>query len=151
MICSSLVDDYFLYFGHFLGSVVLGLGLWLHSLSAVHFGMSNGTILVQFIFREWYWWHFISIVTDLLEDTAHSELTDSKTHILLPNLLQCFLRFRCRSCFVNVSTGTGLHTCVFWFVVVCCKGLHLLLREVSTTKGNNTLIYGYKHKYLECK
>lgn len=29
-------------------SVVLGLGLWPHGLSVVHFGMSNGTILVLF-------------------------------------------------------------------------------------------------------
>jgi hypothetical protein len=61
-----------------------------------------------------------------------------------------FLCLRCGSCFVNVSTGTELHSSVFWLVIVFCDELCLLQRGVSLMRGKDyTDTYECKDKYLK--
>lgn len=53
-----------------------------------------------------------------------------------PHIASCVNRvliLRYRSCFVDVSTGTRLHSSAFSLVVFFCSGLYLLKKEVSLT------------------
>lgn len=44
-----------------------------------------------------------------------------------------------QGCFVDASTGTGLHSSAFWLAVVycSCSGLHLLQRDISLMRGED--------------
>lgn len=78
---------------------------------------------------------WVKILTLIKNTILLKKLPDPLAFMNLPlPFLQCSLSFRLRSCFLDVSILTGLHSSVFWLVVAYSICFCQLQREVSLMK-----------------
>ena len=106
--------------------------------------------LVKVMFKQSRWWDFMAVAPE--SPRRHSLTANALVSWLLQSFLpflKCSLNLRYKRCIDDVSSGPELHNSAFWLVVFFCNDLCLLQRGSSLMKGENSLICGYKTKYLE--
>lgn len=110
-----------------LCAVLIPCGLY-----PMHFGMSIVVVLVQFVFGQSHWWHFMGVASDI---TRRDNLTQIPWSSGSWNLVLSSVMFQkpigAGVVFIDLSIGTGHCNSAFWLVVVFCNGFHLLQRKVS--------------------
>lgn len=136
--CALFWGRLFLLFSEFLNSL-LGIGLNYHGFSPVNFRMFTvGTVQVMF---RWSCCDFIDATSVI---TKRCNLTLNSLILWFP---QYYLNLRFWSYSEDVSFGTGIHSFVFWLLVVFCNGLYHFTEKFCWWGVKTAFVYGHKDMF----